>query len=167
MKQICHELELKELRLFTRTASLLILIFVGCIYEILHHCWSTPTWLAFKMLICSSYTVSLFFSRKPLHWYSTYNRSVSYTVSRSQGQLFSQRVGERTNVSTVSAHLVSKVNDDEGDVGHARFLEVRAAAVLLVELLSPVQVGSPRDLSHDKGNEAESCYEQLAVERSS
>ncbi len=31
----------------------------------------TVTLLAFSTLICSSFTVSLFFSRKPSHWYST------------------------------------------------------------------------------------------------
>lgn len=33
------------------------------------------TLLAFRMLICSSYTVSLFFSRNPSHWYSTWHRT--------------------------------------------------------------------------------------------
>lgn len=33
--------------------------------------WLLLTLLAFNTLICSSFTVSLFFSRKPSHWYST------------------------------------------------------------------------------------------------
>lgn len=32
------------------------------------------TLLAFRTLICSSFTVSLFFSRKPSHWYSTWDK---------------------------------------------------------------------------------------------
>lgn len=46
----------------------------------------------------------------------------------------------------IPSHLISKVNHDEGDVGHARLLKVRAARVLLVELLGPVLIRSPRHL---------------------
>lgn len=46
------------------------------------------------------------------------------------------------NQQLSSAHLISKVYDDEGDVGHARFLKVCAARVLFVELLGPVLIRS-------------------------
>lgn len=46
----------------------------------------------------------------------------------------------------IPSHLISKVNHNEGDVGHARLLKVRAARVLLVELLGPVLIRSPRHL---------------------
>ena len=48
-----------------------------------------------------------------------------------------------------SAHLVSEVDDDEGGVGHTRFLEVSAAGVLLVELLGPVLICSLWHLEHE------------------
>lgn len=41
-----------------------------------------------------------------------------------------------------SAYLISKVYDDKRDVGHARFLKVCTAGVLLVELLGPVLIRS-------------------------
>lgn len=46
------------------------------------------------------------------------------------------------NQQLSSAHLISKMYDDEGDVGHARFLKVHAARVLFVELLGPVLIRS-------------------------
>lgn len=53
------------------------------------------------------------------------------------------------------AHLVSKVDHNEGRVGHAGFLEVLAARVPVIELLSPVLVSSFRDLQkHERGRSA-------------
>lgn len=46
------------------------------------------TLLAFRMLICSSYTVSLFFSRKPSLWYSTCQDTKGRS---SEGQVQTQR----------------------------------------------------------------------------
>lgn len=46
------------------------------------------------------------------------------------------------------AHLISEVYDNEGDVGHARFLEVSAAGVLIVELLGPVLIRPLWHLKH-------------------
>jgi hypothetical protein len=48
------------------------------------------------------------------------------------------------------SHLICKVDDDEGRVGHAGFLEVLAAGVPVIELLSPVLVSSFRDLENHK-----------------
>lgn len=45
-----------------------------------------------------------------------------------------------------TTHLIGKVRHDEGRVGHAGFLEVLAARVPVVQLLSPVLVSSFRDL---------------------
>lgn len=47
-------------------------------------------------------------------------------------------------------HLVSEVHHNEGRVGHAGFLEVLAAGVPVIQLLSPVLVGSFRDLWNHK-----------------
>lgn len=49
------------------------------------------------------------------------------------------------------AHLISKVHDDEGRVGHTGFLKVGAAGVLLVELLSPVLIRPLWHLKQDAG----------------
>lgn len=51
-------------------------------------------------------------------------------------------------VEESSAHLISEVYDNEGDVGHARFLEVSAAGVLIVELLGPVLIRPLWHLKH-------------------
>ena len=52
-------------------------------------------------------------------------------------------------------HLISKVDHNEGCVGHAGFLEVLAARVPVIELLCPVLVSSFRDLQkHRRGQSA-------------
>lgn len=48
------------------------------------------------------------------------------------------------------SYLVGEVEDDEGRVGHAGFLEVLAGAVPVVELLRPVLVGAFGNLDGEK-----------------
>lgn len=66
--------------------------------------------------------------------------------------------------SAVSSHLISKVYDDEGDVGHARLLKMDAAGVLSVQLLGPVLVRSLRHLEQQVEEQTAHRYNSLREE---
>lgn len=53
-------------------------------------------------------------------------------------------------VNQEGRYLVCKVDDNEGRVGHAWFLEVLAVGVPFIELLGPVLVSSFGDLENHK-----------------
>lgn len=64
--------------------------------------------------------------------------------------LFLPTVGLRGPRSREDRYLVCKVDDNEGCVGHAWFLEVLAVGVSFVELLGPVLISSFGDLENHK-----------------
>lgn len=51
-----------------------------------------------------------------------------------------------------TTNLVSKVDDDEGGIGHARLLEMLAGRMSIIELLGPVLVGSFGHLWNPRNN---------------
>lgn len=55
-----------------------------------------------------------------------------------------------SQVSKEDSYLICKVVDNEGRVGHARFLEVLAVGVSFVEFLGPVLISSFGDLEKHK-----------------
>lgn len=56
----------------------------------------------------------------------------------------------RPKVRRKGWYLIGKVDDNEGCVGHARFLEVLAVGVSFIELLGPVLIRSFGDLKKHK-----------------
>lgn len=117
------------------------------------------TWLALRMLMSSSKTVSLFLSKKPSHSYCTWWQRqkklfVQMLITYCYYWGFSPenfiqilysfcQVFPVISVLTFITHRVSKVQHDEGAVGHARFAEVRvglAGQVLVVQLPHPALI---------------------------
>lgn len=69
-----------------------------------------------------------------------------------------------SQVSKEDSYLVCKVDDNEGRVGHAWFLEVLAAGVSFIEFLGPVLISSFGDLEkHKTGQCSEASWQRVGV----